>query len=209
MNQHINEQSIALLAGDDLDLKRKAEIFRHLDGCMACRRMLDEYREERECLAQMREQSVTASDCALIKYSISRLIGARRTRSIGSSLRWAVSVSILLVIAATFLLTWNRTGTLLPLEQASHPVPYRPIEKQPAIGLIKSESITQGIYPDRQKSKKSRDLPKQRHSLTPVAGILSAVESQDQADKSDRGDDIVILLETEDPNVSIFWLASR
>jgi hypothetical protein len=208
MTGHIDERSIALLAGDDLEPRRKAEIIKHLLECITCRRMLDAYQEERECLAQLKEQSVTAYDCASLSRSI-LFIESRRTQSTGASLRWAVSGAALLIMAITSLMVWNRISTQNPTEQTPHLAQYSPTAKQPEIGPAKSENLAERIYRPKQKPKKSWDASEQKNPGAPVERIPVAVESQVQADTSDEGDDIVIRLETENPNVSIFWLASR
>ncbi len=208
MREHIGEESIALLAGDDLDPKQRAGAEGHLSACAQCRGTLEEYRRSRESLAALRGKDISASDYAWVRRSV--LEQAAGTRAQVALLRWIIAAVALLVFGVAVHTLWKRTHT--PTNIVQRPVNESPgsVAGQAAVGHpVPAEAPVPSRSFSRQPAKRLHEVARQRRSVTPVSVLEASAPAQNVAGKVPVLDDIAVKLETEDPNVIIIWLSSR
>ncbi len=67
MNRHVTEEQIALLAGGDLTDKQEAEIARHVSACPSCSSLLQGYRKCHSGLSALGNDPLTVSDYADVR----------------------------------------------------------------------------------------------------------------------------------------------
>ena len=208
MIAHIGEESIALLAGDDLDPKQRADIERHLSACSECRGALEEYRRARESLAALRDKDISASDYAWVRRSVLEQVTG--TKAHVPFLRWIALAVTLLVLGVALRALWNRTHSPIsiaqrPVKESPGPVAGQEAARRPAPAQtpVTSRSVT------RQPARRLHELAQRRRFDTPERALEASAAVQTVASKAPVLDDIAVKLETEDPNVIIIWLSSH
>jgi hypothetical protein len=207
MKRHIDEQYLALLAGDDLDPKRKAEVLEHLADCPRCRQILDAFLDDRKYLATLKEQSTGVFDHAMLRHPALITMEPGKKTVNRLSLRWAVSMaSLLIVVMISFLFLgrnkiFERSAGLVSATMQSFP------EKKSIVSPMESNKARIRIYPKRQLSKKLPHSYKPKNAAVQEVSVLPGSNAATNPLRVDN--DIVIRLETEDPNISIIWLANN
>jgi hypothetical protein len=214
MKGHIEERKLALLAGGDLDPKKSSGVTRHLADCSACSARLKRYQEGREAMSVLRDSGIEARDFAAVRQSVlARIQGKQVSRREPSAwrrfgwLQWAARAAAVLFAAAIGTWLWR-----------SAPAP-------PAPGPAASASMAQvgqtqapGKTPAKPAAKQSLALNVERRtqassrSVTsgrslPGARVGDSLEAPEAA--LPAPDDVIIRMETSDPNVIIVWLASQ
>jgi len=218
MKGHIVEEEIALLAGDDIEAARRAELELHMSNCQACTSLLESYREDRQAMATLRGDGLRAADYASVGESVLAAIKegigtARRIPAIWVPLRW-VALAAAVLIAATIGIWWMKNSKPVPV--AAVPAPKDQVRV--AAAKLPGAPVRQeaGRSPTALKSSKAPDAQVERAQVRPrktesetsphATGIVPILPAP--AERAPVLDDVVIKMETADPNVIIIWLSS-
>jgi len=204
MNRHIREEQLALFAGGDLKEKEALRLGHHLSGCPACRERVESYRGDREELSALRETGIDESDLEFVRRSVlSRLPAERQAGFRFTPLSWGTLAAAILVSAAIGIRYWSR----VPAEQyPGLPEPARRTQAEPA----RTAPARQDASPARTAAAKSSKVPRIPRQLASATLSLPAVAAAGRpaAPAQSMQDEVIIKLETSDPNVVIIWLAS-
>ena len=213
MKGHIEEETIALLAGDDLSTRKAHDLARHLAECRTCSAMLGRYREERQAITVLRDASIDAADFDSVRRSVmTRLRNQTAPRfRIGMMMRWG-AVAALILTAATIGLMWRREIPAAHNPSASRPAAEAPPGRAPVPERIEAPrdikssaaaAVHLGTAPRAQKhSIAPNQVARSAQPLTPPPIANAQVEARPAPDR------IAVKLETPDPNIIIIWLAS-
>ncbi len=210
MNGHILEEKIALLAGGDLGDKETAELERHLSECGTCSARVENYREDRRALSVLREAGIDECDCDSVRRSVMQQLPMERRFRLGfAPLRWALLSAAVLIAAVIGIGYWSRTPG--PQRAGSPQAGERQVEPKPAKPALRA-GATAETGPARPSAARVAVMPRvpQRKS-SPVPSLPAvniAAETAAIARRPQVQDEVIIKLETSDPNVVIIWLAS-
>lgn len=213
MKGHIEEETIALLAGDDLSKRRAHDLARHLAGCPACSAKVERYRAGRHEMAALRGASIGAGDFEDVRRSVlTRLRDQNAPRfKVGTFMRWGAAAAVILT-AATIGVMWRREipaanstrGSMPATETPSGRIPFP--DKVEAPCDIRSSAAVEVHLGTAQKAPKHSTAPN-REARSAEPFTLPPADSA-QVEARPALDRVAIKLETPDPNVVIIWLAS-
>lgn len=210
MKEHIEEQDFALLAGGELDARGKPDLARHLAVCPACISRLETYRKDRRNLADLRGAGVAAGDFDRVRHSVMNHLRDQEARRFSSAgFRWGVLTAFILISAALGAIWWQNVPAPPPTIRASSGVPAQ--ITQPAAQPL--SSTDGGIHPTEKRAEAAEPaqavrIQRQRPPAAASPSVAVADGSSIPAPPATEQDDVVMKLETSDPNVIIIWLAS-
>jgi len=209
MKRHIEGEKIALLAGGDLDAQKVPGLTEHLAECPACLARLQRYRESREAMSALRDSGIEASDFDAVRQSVLARIQGKQAvrlepfawRRFGA-LQWGALAAVILIAAVIGTWRWRSA----PEPQVSAPGPRAgtaEAAKKPAVQQVAKETMASKVGKRPQAPSRSATIDP---SLQGARARNSLVVPEPQPPALD---DVVIKLETSDPNVIIIWLASQ
>jgi hypothetical protein len=212
MKGHIEEETIALLAGDDLSTRKALDVTRHLAGCPACSAKVERYRAGRHEMAALRGADIGAADFEDVRRSVLtrlRYQSAPRFR-VGTFVRWGAASAVILTAATTGVM-WRREipathstrGSMSATEAPSGRIPGP--DKIEAPRDIRPTAAAEVHLGSARKAPKHSTAPnREARSVEPFT--LPPVESA-QVEARPALDRVAIKMETPDTNVIIIWLA--
>ena len=206
MSGHIGEEKLALLAGGDLGGWRASGLARHLRECPDCAARLKSYREERRALAALRDTGIDAGDFDHVRQAV-----LTRLREEGAPhfrfhrFQWvALAAAILITVTVG---TWWWTNVPAP-QQAQLARPVSPhVEPPPAVSITQAAPIAKAAPGQAITTVRHVRATRQKPARTPAVPPID-IAGNVPAPPQPPLDDVVIKLETSDPNVIIIWLAS-
>jgi hypothetical protein len=217
MKGHIEEEKIALLAGGDLAASELTAAAAHVAQCVSCSAVLESYRQRRQAMAAFRDSGISAGDFADIRRSVlERLPGESRphfrffTRPLLTPLRYGALAALLLAAVTIGTYTWKRAHAPQLAERAAS-IKISPRESVPPspgsrmdlpAKPVAAQTAAQNPY---RQARRGRQATAITTALPPAE---AAVDPQTQSHQATMLDDVVMKLETSDPNVIIIWLAS-
>ncbi len=211
MKGHLEESDIALLAAGEAGAGGVTGGARHLAECPACAARLENYKRDRRSLAEMRESAITASDFDRLRQSV--LDHIRQTGSRPSSFafyRWAALAAAVLVASAVGI--WWNQRTPTP-QQSQLSVPAAPAADDRATAKLQPDAgsseapVTRRVEEDRLSQASRAPKPKPASDRFTHEIQAASVPSLPVPSPPVQ-DDVVMKLETSDPNITIIWLAS-
>jgi anti-sigma factor RsiW len=218
MKRHIEEGKIALLAGGDLDPGKASDLAGHLAECPACSALLQRYREGKEAISALRNAGIEASDFDAVRQSVLARVQGKQVSRLESftlrrfgALQWGALAATVLIAVAVGTWRWRSTPAAQVSEPAAPagtaqvgrtPVPGE-IHPRPVVEPVTRQSSAQNV--NRRPQAPSRSVPIDR-SLQGARVRDSLVMPEPQPPAPD---DVLVKLETSDPNVIIIWLASQ
>ncbi len=218
MRGHINEKDLALLAGGDLEAAGQSEFKRHLAECETCAGVLQNYHEDREAMGRLRMRDLRAGDYAAVRESV-----LARIRS-GDAIRTAPTRLLMLrwgalaagtVVALIFCLWWVRGPKSVPAP--SGPLQRDQAKTEPNAPSVRDSilqnaavpgTIAEDLNPPRMRNGRAPARLRRTETQMRTQTAAAARSAQDEESRVPVLDDVVVKLETEDPNVIIIWLNS-
>lgn len=211
MSGHIREEKIALLAGGELDAREMPELALHLSGCPTCAARVKSFREDRQALATLRESGVGDSDFDHVRRSVMQQLPAERFPHFRMGLlQWGALAAAVLAMAVIGTWYWNR-GPAPQRSELSGPAGRTRVELTQPQPVRPAVPLDKTVVNQPRVAKPARILRPPRQQSTAGSSLPAtnvAVEFSAAAQKPLVRDDVVIKLETPDPNVVIIWLAS-
>jgi anti-sigma factor RsiW len=218
MKGHIEERKLALLAGGDLDPGKSSGLARHLAECPACSARLQRYREGREAMSALRDSGIETSDLDAVRQSVLARIQGKQVarwepfawRRFGL-LRWDALAATVLIAVAVGTWLWRSTpARRIPGPAASASIAQvgqtqvpGETHAKPAVEPVTNQSSALKVETRPEAPGRSLTIDRSLQRAR-VRESLVAPEPAPRAP-----DDVVIRLETSDPNVIIIWLASQ
>lgn len=218
MKRHIEEEKIALLAGGDLDPGKASGLAGHLAECPACSARLQRYRESKEAMSVFRDAGIEASDFDAVRQSVLARIQGKQVSRLESfawrrfgALQWgALAAAILIAVAVG---TWRwRSAPAPQVSELVAPARTAEVGGTPASGETHAKPAVEQVTKDIMASKveKRPQAPSRRVTIDPSLGAARVKDSLVTPEPQPPAvDDVVMKLETSDPNVIIIWLASQ
>jgi hypothetical protein len=218
MKRHVEEGKIALLAGGDLNPGKASDLAGHLAKCPACSARLQRYRESREAMSAFRDAGIEASDFDAVRQSVlARIQGEQvsRFRSFAwrrlGALQWGALAAAILIAAAVGTWRW-RSAPAPQVSELAAPGGTAEAGKTPASGKTQAKPAVEQVAKEIMASKveKRPQAPSQSVSIDPSLQAAHVTDSPVAPEPQPPAlDDVVLKLETSDPNVIIIWLASQ
>ncbi len=211
MNGHIQEEKLAMLAGGDLRDKEAFDLERHLHECPACSARLKSYREDRRSLSALRETGVDERDYDSVRRSVmQRLQTERSFRFRFAQLRWGALAATILIAAVIGIGYWSR----IPAPQrVGLPEPVTRPQLEPSQAKPRRPSVSLGemaatlpTVPRPTKIPRAPQPSVTTGSSPPAMNVPALAVASSQMPQVQ--DEVIMKLETSDPNVVIIWLAS-
>lgn len=217
MRKHIEEETIALLAGGDLAPEKMRAATIHMAHCSACSALLENYRSSRGAWVIIRDAGINEGDFAHIRRSVMECLPAKTGHPI-RNFRWPqlspVQYGILAAVLLAALMIGIQMSSERPEPQLSNNVARE--EVSPRASIPPSPGMSMDSDPIAVTAEASAQntvaQARERSQVKTVATVLPAaaafVEPQTPPSQATLPDDVAIKLETSDPNVIIIWLAS-
>ncbi len=211
MSGHINEEEIALLAGNDLGAEAAHEFSRHIASCPDCATRLAAYCAGRQSMAALRETGIGAGEFDVVRQSVLQRIDRERvSHHQFGMLQWGALAAALLIAVGAGTWWWKSAPSPGVVETSR---PAAPAQEERVPVPLENRMVPTTQPPANQASamkpaKRPRvEMPKP--AIQPFAPAINIAEQgSSPAHQPVALDDVVMKLETSDPNVIIIWLAS-
>jgi anti-sigma factor RsiW len=218
MKRHIEEGKIALLAGGDLDPGKASGLAGHLAECSACSALLERYREGKEAISAIREFGIEAGDCDAVRQSVLARIQGKQVSRLESftlrrfgALQWGALAAGALVAISLAMWRWRSTPAAQVSEPAG-PAGTAQVGRTPVAGEIHPRPVVAPVT-QQSSAQKVNGRPQAPSRGVPIDRSLQGARVRDSLVTPEPQppvpDDVLVKLETSDPNVIIIWLASQ
>ena len=212
MKGHIEEETLALLAGDDLSAGKAHDLARHLAECPACSAEVARYRAGRHEMRALRGAGIGADDFEDVSRVVLTRLRDQKAPGFhpGIFVRWGAAAAVILT-AVTIGVMWrhdipatNKTSATTVTETPSGRLTV-PDKIETAHGL--GASGVAEVHPESTGKAPKHSIASNRIARSAVPFAPPPVENL-KAEMRPALDRVAIKLETPDPNVIIIWLAS-
>lgn len=218
MRGHIGEKELALLAGGELEAAGRPEFKRHLTECEACASALASYRADRKAMGTLRMRDLGAGDYAAVRESVMARIRGGDTAPTAPPallmLRWG-TLAAGAIVALMLCVWWVRGSKSIPVgfeslerapakTEAGAPAARESVRREERV----SGALTQNSRSPKIRAERARAPMRKTEAQIPVQAATSVQSIPAAASRTPNLDDVVVKLETADPNVIIIWLNS-
>jgi hypothetical protein len=217
MKEHIGEETLALLAGGDLTPEEMQAATVHVARCSSCSAMLENYRSGRRALVIFRDAGVNEDDFTHIRRSVMECLPGKARHPSGifpwpqlSPLQYGILAAVLLVALTIGIQMSNQTSEPQSSEKVAQKEvpPIKSIPPSPGAGMVPNSAPVAAEASAPPSVAQTRGLNQVRPIATVQPAAGDGVEPKTPPSQATLPDDVVMKLETSDPNVIIIWLAS-